>query len=372
MNDTRNLTARPDVTAFVARVRSHLGDLSEEEREELVGGLEADLSERLADGEAELGDPATYAAELRAAAGLDGRVRGRQPRNVRRLLRADVTAGLDRLGAGWERLMATHPWLTWSWDVAQVMRPAWWVLRAWVAVQLLDWVAGPTEYLTVVPSLGVSLLGPVLLLVAVVLSVQLGRGRLWPATRLPRSWPREALLALNTVAVAAGLMVWGQFPDAWSAHALSNGQIYSDGREHFGPGLRTDNHYVRNVFAYDATGKPLTGVQLYDEQGRPLGVTEDRYYGSYRLVGSRVQTYSWLNGVQPLWNVFPLPVREQRGDRRPRDAWTSTNPPAVPTAPLAVVPPASLPTATPQAAGPTPSGSPSAGPSADSEKTAAR
>jgi hypothetical protein len=160
-------------------------------------------------------------------------------------------------------------------------------------------------------------------------------------------------------------MVWGQFPDAWSAHALSNGQIYRDGREHFGPGLRNGNHHVRNVFAYDATGKPLTGVQLYDEQGRPLGVTEDRYYGSYRLVDSRVQTYPWLNGVRPLWNVFPLPVREQRGDRRPQDAWTSTNPPAVPTAPLAVAPPASLPTArvTPQAAGPTPSGSRSAGPS---------
>ena len=73
MNDT--VQTSPAVAAFVAQVRARLGDLTEEEREELLGGLEADLAERLAEGETELGDPAAYAAELRAAAGLEPRPR---------------------------------------------------------------------------------------------------------------------------------------------------------------------------------------------------------------------------------------------------------------------------------------------------------
>jgi hypothetical protein len=56
MNDT--VQTSPAVAAFVAQVRARLGDLTEEEREELLGGLEADLAERLAEGETELGDPA--------------------------------------------------------------------------------------------------------------------------------------------------------------------------------------------------------------------------------------------------------------------------------------------------------------------------
>ena len=43
MNDTAKLT-RPEISGFVDQVRARLADLTEEEREELVGGLEADLS----------------------------------------------------------------------------------------------------------------------------------------------------------------------------------------------------------------------------------------------------------------------------------------------------------------------------------------
>ena len=60
---------RPEVASFVARVREQLSDLTEDEREELTGGLEADLSEQLAEG-GQLPDPTQYADELRAAAGL--------------------------------------------------------------------------------------------------------------------------------------------------------------------------------------------------------------------------------------------------------------------------------------------------------------
>jgi len=70
MNDTTRLEVRPEVADFLDKVRARLSDLTDEEREELLGGLEADLSELVSDGGsvAELGDPRAYADELRSAA----------------------------------------------------------------------------------------------------------------------------------------------------------------------------------------------------------------------------------------------------------------------------------------------------------------
>ncbi|MCW2853652.1 MAG: hypothetical protein JWM84_3316, partial [Nocardioides sp.] len=78
MNDALHTPARPEVEAFVADVRARLADLSDDEREELLGGLEADLSDQVADGAVVLVDPAAYAAELRAAAGLPERTPARR------------------------------------------------------------------------------------------------------------------------------------------------------------------------------------------------------------------------------------------------------------------------------------------------------
>ena len=381
MNDT--VQTSPAVAAFVAQVRARLGDLTDEEREELLGGLEADLAERLAEGEAALGDPAAYAAELRAAAGLEARPRGwavRRPAGTRRPLADHLSELLDAIRSDWERWVARDPRVAEAWQVTQTLRPAWWVLRAWVAVQLLDLMAGPVEKPTLLPSLGSQLLSVVLLLAAVVVSTLLGLGRLWPGAvaRRPRN-ARLLLLALNALAVVVLMVTVRAFPDAWQSHQLANGGYYADARPHYGPGLRSEDHYVRNVFAYDAQGNPLTGVQLFDQRGRPLAVTPDPNHGSYAAGGSRVLTYPWSNGDRRLCNVFPLPVREQRGDQRARDPWGTARPPVLPSAPLAVVPPVSMPTPAPSPSGTpseTPSGTPSPGPtaspSADSEKPRSR
>jgi hypothetical protein len=132
MNDT--VQTSPAVAAFVAQVRARLGDLTEEEREELLGGLEADLAERLAEGETELGDPAAYAAELRAAAGLEPRPRAwavRRPAGPRRPVADHVSELLDAIRSDWERWVARDPRVAEAWQVTQAPRPAWWVLRAW-------------------------------------------------------------------------------------------------------------------------------------------------------------------------------------------------------------------------------------------------
>ena len=74
------------VNQFLTRVREHLADLSVDERDELLDGLDADLSEQLAEGGA-LPEPGSYAAELRAAAGLpaarQARLRGARRRSGR-------------------------------------------------------------------------------------------------------------------------------------------------------------------------------------------------------------------------------------------------------------------------------------------------
>ncbi|MDQ1633152.1 MAG: hypothetical protein QOC80_3124 [Frankiaceae bacterium] len=268
MNDTTRLVLDPEVARFVKRVRVHLTDLSEEEREELVGGLEADLSDLVADG-GELGglDPAAYAAELRTAAGLDAAGRAGPRRGVwsyRPPTSRQLGARLDAARSLWDEQVNRSRWSAAAWDMARTLRPAWWVLRAWVAVQLLDLATGPAEYLTVVPSLGNQLLGLLVLLGAVAGSALLGMRR-----------------------------------------------------------LRADGAAVPAL--------PERLVLLT------------------------------LNGVRPLYNVFPLPVREQGLRSRHRSAWVSGRPPTLPSAPLAVVPPASLPSRTPTAS---PSTAPTAGPSA--------
>ena len=67
---TTTLDVNPTVADFATAVRRSLADLDAEDLSDLTDGLEADLADKLADG-AELGDPAAYAAELRAAAGLE-------------------------------------------------------------------------------------------------------------------------------------------------------------------------------------------------------------------------------------------------------------------------------------------------------------
>src|SRR6185503_1336317 len=108
--------------------------------------------------------------------------------------------------AEWLSWTAHHAATRQAWALAQALRPAWWVLRAWVAVTLLDQLAGQWEYVSLWPTLGVPLLGPALLLAAVVVSVLIGQGRLWPGSGPDRSTAaRVVLVALNVFAVLAPL-----------------------------------------------------------------------------------------------------------------------------------------------------------------------
>lgn len=311
---------RPDVEQFVLDVRAHFTDLDDDEREELLGGLEADVAERVAEeGTGVLGDPAAYAAELRAAAGLPPRSPGRGPSWAG----ASPEALLDAAATRWTRLLDGLPGD--AGGLLRAARPAWWVFRAWLAVMLVSvhvWVPRQQDvpYLPT-PSAGA---GAAVLVVAALLSVQVGRGRLWPGTR--STLARVVLLALNLFALAV-------LPNTvQNVEYTAQAQYFDDLAPSLQQrGVTLDGEQVCNIQAYDADGRPLTGVQLFDGRGRPLDVRCPDRYGT--------GAYPWQLGDVARWNVFPQAERRQASDDRVvPDAYDSTRPPAFPTPERAEVP----------------------------------
>lgn len=199
MNDTM-LSRLPEVGGYVDVVRLYLGDLPDDVREELTGGLEADLGELVSDRGIEvLPDPEVYADELRTAAGLPARVVRRPPRRGSwREVGAAGERRLDRLHDAWETTMS-GPGLRPTWELGQDLRPLWWVVRAWVAVQIgaLVYYDDNGFDLGFPTSAALIAFG-----FAALLSVQVGRTRLWPG----RGGLSARLVLLASNATAAVLL----------------------------------------------------------------------------------------------------------------------------------------------------------------------
>lgn len=321
MNDTIRIETTSEVEQFVAAVQSRLGDLGSEERDELLGGLEADLSDLVAErGPGALGDPAAYADELRAAAGLAA-----APKRANRLQALDLGQLLDdahRLG---ERVLDALPF-----DIGgllRAVRPAWWVVRAWVASMLASmvifgWYVTKNAW---IPTPAV-LPGLVVLVVAVAFSVQMGRGRFWPGgSRNPVA--RLVLVALNLTAFVA------LFPVVGDVVGRIQGTVWEETarayRSSAGGIIAPDGREICNVHPFDAAGNPLTGVQLFDEYGRPIDA-RCRYLGQE----------PWMLGDVKRWNVFPQAKRAEDASVRGGFAEGS----AIPTPQRANVPPVTPPT----------------------------
>ena len=374
----------PEVRLFLARVRQELADLDGEEVLEITDGLEADLTELVSErGPSALGNPVEYAGELRAAAGLSPAARARAGRGVR----ANVTRVLDGVHAKWDALVDRSPR-----DLGPLLgwlRPLWWVVRAWLAVQLVyvglfggGSYPGGTE---LVPHLRG--FGWLLLLGAVVGSVQLGRGRLWPGGRRGLA-ARLVLLGLNAFAVLVlpltlswvGGSGYASY-DRGFQDGLSEAQLARSGSGAYGideqAGVYSGGRWVSNIYAYDASGKPLVGVQLFDQTGQPIDVVRGpECQDQWDAAGDQPETgwiviapeevgetgscldwngtesqarvsYPWTNGAAQLDNVFPFPTRLQDTFARDANAFVSDTPPTIGEFPFASVPPVSLPGITP-------------------------
>lgn len=304
-----------EIARYVERVRRSLADLPPAVRDELV----EDLPEHLAEVAAEdtgslvdrLGPPEAYAAELRAAAGvgapstapnLDDRISAAVVRVRGRLRVLDTKAGPP---IGYAKVS----------DFLRLLRPAWWVLRGYLAAMLIT-VALTGQPFGLLPRLGGSTLAAVLLLAATVVgSIWLGR-RSSGFTR----WPR---FAVNVATVLLFLFGVVGFYEADQRSHLSGGYDYQPVYE--------PNPYagVEDVYVYDRAGRLVEGAQLFDQNGQPIRLGYPRCpEADQRLVdvvGAVRPAYPYCPQLAP----FPFPVP---GSPTPEPTSTATPmPTATPT-----------------------------------------
>ncbi|MEO6116468.1 MAG: hypothetical protein ABIP33_08800 [Pseudolysinimonas sp.] len=293
--------ALPAISEFAAAVRAALSDLSPDEVDDLTDGLEADLTDRLAESDgqdaSDLGDPAAYAEELRTAAGMPHRPALSHTGSTTWQGVVEALREAPReVAATFREFGAAHPSLARLRDFAVSLRPLWWLFRALVVTWLVVNVATPGWWQ---PINGFTI---VVGIAALVLSVQFGRGK-W----LPFAWMRGVLLALNIILILAAPFIVGALGNAVNDGAYAQSYPDESTVDQSGSGLTENGSQVSNIFAYDAQGTPLMNVQLFDQDGKPLDLTGDPnapYGGSSD--GSTVTVPNDAVTGRPGWNVFPL------------------------------------------------------------------
>jgi hypothetical protein len=286
------ILSTPDVKLFVAAVRERLRDLTEEEREELVGGLEGDMSDLVAElGVDALPEPSGYARELRSAAGFAPEA---APRRTSTRRHDAVIAWMDRGTATWTQWVDSGDHIRLP-AFATALRPVWWVLRGLGAAALACEIWGSQDIYGFTSSR--ALVAGVAVLASVVL------GLWWPTSPARRSLLlRLALVVLNVFALCMLVVAYQRFFESktWMNEAIDQTTYYEPQE-----GLAFNGAPVANIYPYDAAGHLLTGVQLVDRQGRRLALTQDPYNEGTGW-GEFVHA-PWLNGRTQLFSVFPLP-----------------------------------------------------------------
>lgn len=246
----RDLT--PEVETYLASVARALDDLPPDERDDLLADVTASLLETAGESEgliaARLGPPEDFAAELRAAAGLQ--TAGARPSRRRERLRR----------------LAADPRLAAARRVLAELAPIWWVVRAYLAVVALTLVTGSRWSIAhpAFPRIGSAHVTFVLLAVALVVSVALGllgRRRAAPGPVL------AAAIAANVALLLAVPTALSHLRQAPAPTVLS----YSFPSEP-PPGLAYNGQPLHNLYPYTRDGKLLHDVFLFTEYGTPLDI----------------------------------------------------------------------------------------------------
>ena len=248
------------VETYLRAVAAQIDDLPRSDREDLLLEIREHLDhialETSSPLESRLGSPQAYAAELRTSAGLPLRATSTRAR-VWQQVAPSLQAWRARPGVA-----STVAFLT-------SVRPVWWVARAWLAVcavAVLRWDSWNawSDRLPVVPRVGSGWLGLVVLLGAVLLSVQLGRVAWGPRMR-------RAVVVLNVLLVLAAVPVLQslRLTTARDVNERSSVAVqYLDAPPR--NGVFASGSQVRNLYAFDAQGHLLTDVRIYTDEGIPL------------------------------------------------------------------------------------------------------
>jgi len=302
-----------DVATYAASVRAALSKLPTHQSEVLLEDLEDHLREVAAEDEGplaeRLGPPEQYAQELRAAYGA-------------------VSAGGKRANPALRDVRRAIGWVTASAWYRQVraflpeLRPAWWVLRAYLLVLVITVAFSPSYNIRPIPNPFSSrgLLEIVAMAIAIVVSVRMGR-RNRPLAKGGRMLAIAANVLIALIAVPA-LASMGTF------HPFTMVESGGSGQATQGQQLYTPRGVVTNIYPYSRDGKLLTDVLLYDQDGRALTLDSK--------MGDVTTDYPVGADGQPITNAYPLHQRHLSGDpvAAPRVAlppWPAQSPTVSPT-----------------------------------------
>lgn len=297
-----------DAHTYAAEVRRHLVGLTPEQVDDLTDGLEADLGEALADAPgtgdlvARFGEPRAYAAELRAAAGLpDGAVAPRRRKGFWQWLTLPIRSAYEACVEGFG-VLRSQTWWPPVGELLTVLLPVAWVLRGWMAYQLVFAVFGVPLGLRMTWAPFSNPLLFVLMLAAILLSVQWGRG-LWVPTGRLRRLPK----VMTVAALVAALPVVASLSTHDVEYRYETVVEYAD-EPAAADGVVVGGMAVSNLYVYDAEGNPLDDVQIYDDRGRPVQTMVDNGFGVWNLYGVdepwRFTSVEDEDG-RTRWNVYP-------------------------------------------------------------------
>jgi hypothetical protein len=247
MNGRTAASRAAEIDQYIDGVWDALCDLPDDVRQELLEDLPDHLAEIAADDPASLdsrlGPPSAYAAELRAATGVEVTKHRRSRPDVIATLRPHAHTFDKKVGEliGYDRLV----------DFLVQLRPAWWILRGYLVTFILLQVFA-NAYGGLPSDSDAGDLGWVLVLVLVGLSIRVGRRPLALGRRIRQEW----------LVVGAVALVLTAFGAAWI-----------EGTEYYPPSGGSYEEPTE-VYVYTDDGKPVTNVQVYNRGGGavPIGV----------------------------------------------------------------------------------------------------
>jgi hypothetical protein len=264
VNSTTDLD---EIGAYMAEVRAALTGLPEATRAELLEDLPEHLAEVLAEGTGtlveRLGTPQAYADELRATAGFVGGFPDPPPpspwatsaevrENFREMF-AGTLGQLRRLDVKAGPLIG-YPKVS---DFLVLLRPAWWVLRGYLAAMVLAFILNDDSAdMGLLPRVGGSdIIALVLLVGGIVASIMLGK-----RTASQSSWAKWALWSGTAVLVLF----------AWSGFLTADSNNRHPGYDDVGSYDTNPYSNVQDVFVYDSQSNLVQNARLYDQDGSPI------------------------------------------------------------------------------------------------------
>jgi hypothetical protein len=297
-----------DVATYAASVRAALSDIPPDQAAVLLEDLEDHLKEVAAEGEGplaeRLGPPEQYAQELRTAYGAARVSTRRQDPALRDLKRARA----------W---VARSEWYRQVRAFLPDLRPAWWVLRGYLAALILTVAFSAGYGLGPIPDpITKRGLAEILAMgIAIWLSVRIGR-----RSRNLRQGVRFLAVSANVLIALVAVGVLGQM------HTFTYSDVIGTATPEQAPfNAAFAAGATTNIYPYSQDGKPLTNVLLYDQDGQPIMVQQSEAQTSYP---------TGADG-KAITNAYPLTQRHLNGDPvvAPRVAfppWPTPSPTASP------------------------------------------